>query len=187
MEFVKLTALHIADSINLKKFKSEYTGSLINSSSSELYYRVEENQYLFLLNYGVVVFSNFSDIDMTRTIALIADYSQGVFENKIREDYQIALNEGKKNEFGYQTLLVSEITENLIKVVSINLAESVALDFYFQVSETILNEVKYFTEEMEKKGKVKISKHNMLKFIGKTLNTKNRIIENLYIFDVPEM
>jgi uncharacterized Rmd1/YagE family protein len=38
---------------------------------------------------------------------------------------------------------------------------------------------------LEKKGKLDISGINLKKYIGKTLNLKNRIAENLYIFDSP--
>ena len=38
---------------------------------------------------------------------------------------------------------------------------------------------------MEEEGKLKISRKNIMKFIGKALNTKNKIVENLYIFDAP--
>jgi uncharacterized Rmd1/YagE family protein len=38
---------------------------------------------------------------------------------------------------------------------------------------------------LEKKGRLDISGVNLKKYIGKTLNLKNRIAENLYIFDSP--
>ena len=38
---------------------------------------------------------------------------------------------------------------------------------------------------LERKGTLDISGRNLKKYIGKTLNLKNRIAENLYIFDSP--
>ena len=38
----------------------------------------------------------------------------------------------------------------------------------------------YHTQHLEKKGKLDISGRNLKKYIGKTLNLKNKIAENLY-------
>ena len=43
----------------------------------------------------------------------------------------------------------------------------------------------YHTQILEKKGRLAISGKRLTKFIGKTLLLRNRIAENLYIFDSP--
>ena len=40
---------------------------------------------------------------------------------------------------------------------------------------------------LEQHGKLDISGHKLKRFIGKVLNIKNKISENLYIFDSPEI
>ena len=52
---------------------------------------------------------------------------------------------------------------------------------------TLLDEANVHSEELERSGRLKISSKNLKKFIGKTLNLKNRISENLYIFDSPDV
>jgi len=49
----------------------------------------------------------------------------------------------------------------------------------------LLEETNYHTQSLERKGKLDISGNALKKFIGKTLLLKNRISENLYIFDSP--
>ncbi|MBF0112834.1 MAG: hypothetical protein HQK74_08900, partial [Desulfamplus sp.] len=53
---VKLYAFYIAESINLKILKADFTGKLLNSSSSELFYSVGDSGYIYIFNYGAVVF-----------------------------------------------------------------------------------------------------------------------------------
>ncbi|MFV0571277.1 MAG: RMD1 family protein [Xanthomarina gelatinilytica] len=43
------------------------------------------------------------------------------------------------------------------------------------------------TKYLENKGELDISGNKLKRFIGKVLNIKNRILENLYIFDSPEI
>jgi uncharacterized Rmd1/YagE family protein len=49
----------------------------------------------------------------------------------------------------------------------------------------LLEETNSHTQILETKGKLTISARKLKKFIGKTLLLKNRIAENLYIFDSP--
>lgn len=46
---------------------------------------------------------------------------------------------------------------------------------------------KEYIIELERFGKLSISKINLLKYIGKVLNVKNSIIDNLYILDDPNL
>jgi len=89
--------------------------------------------------------------------------------------------------FDFDDLCAQNIDESIIRIVMFNVTQSVALDFYSHESEMLLEKVNGFAAELEHRGKIKISKRNMLKFIGLTLNRKNRVIDNLYIFDVPEV
>lgn len=49
-----------------------------------------------------------------------------------------------------------------------------------------MEETNRHTEILELKGRLDISGTDLKKFIGRTLNLKNRIAENLYIFDSPD-
>jgi uncharacterized Rmd1/YagE family protein len=68
----------------------------------------------------------------------------------------------------------------------LNLAQSVALDYYHDVSEDLLTQIKAYASELQLTGKLKSTRRNMLKFLGKALNTQNDIAENIYIFDTPD-
>jgi len=61
----------------------------------------------------------------------------------------------------------------------------VTLDYYANQTELLLEETNSHTQLLAKKGTLHISGRNLKKFIGKTLLIKNRIAENLYIFDSP--
>jgi uncharacterized Rmd1/YagE family protein len=68
----------------------------------------------------------------------------------------------------------------------LNLAQSVALDHYHEVSDNLLSEIRVFTTDLESRGKLSITRKNMLKFIGRALNTQIDIADNIYIFDAPD-
>jgi uncharacterized Rmd1/YagE family protein len=68
----------------------------------------------------------------------------------------------------------------------LNVSQSVALDYYNQQTNSVLEETNFHTQLLEKKGKINMGGIKLKKYIGRTLNLKNRISANLYIFDSPE-
>ena len=69
----------------------------------------------------------------------------------------------------------------------LNTSQSVALDRYAEITEELLIETNKHTLFLEEKGTLDISGNKLKRFIGKILNIKNKISENLYIFDSPEI
>ncbi|MDQ3046622.1 MAG: RMD1 family protein, partial [Bacteroidota bacterium] len=181
---VQLIAYQIAENTNIKKFKAEYKGELSSSSTFELFYRYG-NGYIFVVNYGVVVFANVDEIQRNAFISHLKPYCQNHLDTILHEDFRIDKSENAQPEFSYHGLMVNEINSDVVRIAMLQLAQSLALDFYEQHAQQLFDETVELTTQLEKFGTLKISKKNLLKFIGKTLNTKNRIIDNLYIFDTP--
>jgi uncharacterized Rmd1/YagE family protein len=55
------------------------------------------------------------------------------------------------------------------------------------LTDDLISSSKHYILQLEKQGKISISKTNLLKYIGKVLNVKNSIIDNLYILDDPNL
>lgn len=183
---IKIAAFLLADSFDIRQFKATYTADLLYESSTELFYGIDGDKHLYLFHYGVVVFANVLDVDMTKNIELLRQYARRPLAERLREDYEISTS-GNTVQQDFNCLYVPVLDERVLKIVMFNLAQSLALDYYDKKSETLLAEVQRHSEQLEETGSLKMSRKNMLKFIGKTLNTKNRIVENLYLFDSPEM
>jgi len=183
---VRIIAYQIAENTNIKKFKAEYTGLLINSNSFELFYQYEQG-YIFILNYGVVVFANVDDVQRSTFIVLLTKYCVNHLDNRLQEDFIIEKKEISQPEFSYNSLSVNEVNHDVIRIAMLQVAQSLALDFYQEVAQQLFDDTVKLTNQLEMYGRLKISKRKLLKFIGKTLNTKNRIIDNLYIYDTPSV
>jgi uncharacterized Rmd1/YagE family protein len=89
--------------------------------------------------------------------------------------------------FGYNKIDILEGNVAVFRIVMLNVSQSVALDYYSQQTTALLEETNHHTQILEKKGSLDISGRNLTRFIGRTLNLKNRISENLYIFDSPDI
>ncbi len=183
---MKITAFHIAEQLTLKSLKSAYAATLLQENPSELFYRVDEAGLLYAFDYGVVVFANMADVDISKNLLLLQQFCINPLPEKIQDDFEITEREGEPLTFNFDSLNVPKLTDEVIKIAMLNLAQSVVMDVYAQRAQSLLGEIRGFTNQMETGGNIRISRANMLRFIGRTLNSKNKVVENLYIFDGPE-
>lgn len=185
-EIVRLHAFLVANQIDIKGIKSFFDKKPLGDSSSELFYG-SDGRYEYYSNYGVVVFSGYRQEEMKTTIKALSLYLKEPATLRLRDEFQIRVDPGREMSFEFAEAIVGRIDDKVIRVAMLNLAQSVALDHYHGVSEDLLTEVKGFANELERSGKLKISRNNMHRFLGKALNTQNDIAENIYIFDAPDL
>jgi len=184
---MKIAAFHIAEQLHLKRLKEAYAGALLFENPSELFYRVDDDCYFCAFDYGAVVFANMGDTDVSKNLALLRQFCEHPLPEILRDDFEILHQPGESLTFGFGSLVVPELNGNVVRIAMLNTAHSVALDFYSQRAHELLSEVQGFTNQMEQEGTIRISRSNMLRFIGRMLNSKNRIVENLFIFDSPDL
>ncbi len=186
MKQVKLSALLVANQLDLKGIKTFLELKPIADTSSELFYSFGPDKYQYYFNYGVVVFSGHSDEEIKLAIKAIHLFHRNPLPTWLRDDHEITVENGDM-KFEFNRVVVNRLDAKVYRIAMFNIAQSVALDRYHEITENLLTEIRGFTNHLETTGKLKISRKNMLKFIGKALNTQNDIADNIYIFDAPEL
>ncbi len=181
----KVIAFQIAEFIDIKIFRRKYTDNEVYYSSAEVLYVNQQNQYLYILAYGVVCFIGYDEVKMTEIIDYIKSLSKNILNEKLREEF-IIHTDTQKDALYYNEIHITKQDEKILRLIMLNVAQSVALDYFSNQAEELLEETTKFTLQLEKYGKLKISINTLKKFIGKVLNVKNRIANNLYILDSPE-
>ncbi|MDO1447901.1 RMD1 family protein [Rhodocytophaga aerolata] len=176
----------VAEQINVKKFRAEFTGTPHSASAFEAFYAQENNRFLYVLNYGVVGFVGYSDVEKSDFIKFLKNYTEKPVDGDYKEDLLVDYNPNARLTFSYNSVSVPEWNENVVKIIILNIAQSVAMDFYEKMGSEVLDSTRKFTDELEKYGKIRISKTNLMKYIGRTLNVKNNIFDNLYVFNSPD-
>lgn len=185
-----IVAFQLAEHIQIKDFAKAYSDAPVYSDSFELLYekvlpqKPEDNQYIYILPYGAIVFVNHDEVEMSRFLEFTLPYCKNVLTEKYREEFQIKI-EIDRDHFGYNDLIVSRLDIHVWKIILLNLAQSVAIYHFAWSAEQLLEETNAHTSEMERTGKLKMSDREMRMFIAKTLNIRNRIADNLYILDAP--
>ncbi|MFN3315512.1 MAG: RMD1 family protein, partial [Raineya sp.] len=133
---------------------------------------------------------HYEPVEKSNFIDFIRKFAEKPIPNEfdVSEDFRIFIDGSlKKPIFKNNSITLPQIDHDTMRIITLNVAQSAALDYYDALSSQILNASKEYVDELEQFGKVKISKKNLLKFIGKVKNIKNSIIDNLYILDDPNI
>jgi len=182
---LKVFSYQIADSIDIKQFKTAFTAEIYHADADELFYRIDAQKFIYVFKYGIVCLLNHNEVETTAFIQVIAPYCRNMLNERLSDEFEIETDSNKIN-FGYNKVSVTHADADEFRIIMLNVSQSVALDHYTQQTNALLEETNYHTLILEKKGKLDIAGIDLKKYIGRTLNLKNRIAENLYIFDSPE-
>lgn len=182
---LQVLSYQVADSIDLKAVKQAFKSTLIYSDSSELFYETAPGQFVYVFRYGVLSFYNYEAVNISSFFQFVQPFCKNYFSDTIiTEEIQVETGV-KENKISYNKIEIIQADRETIRMIMLNVAQSVTLDYYTDLTEKLLEETNHHTQLLERKGRLAISRHNLKKYIGKTLLLKNRIAENLYIFDSP--
>lgn len=184
---IKLSAFFVASQLDIKGIKTFLDIKPLSDSSSDLFYSFSGGKYQYYTNYGVIAFAGYGENEMKWAIKAVSQYQKNPGTEWLRDDHDLCQEEGAAIAFEFDEVVLDKLDEKVVRIVMFNLAQSVALDHYHDVSEGLLTEVKGFANQLELTGKLRISRKNMMRFLGRALNTQNDIAENIYIFDAPEL
>lgn len=184
---LRLTALLVANQIDIRTLRLNASGKIIADSSSELLIDFGNGRYQYFFNYGVIVVAGYTEEEIQPAISRSSEYFKGPVSPQLREDFHLESMDEDAFDLENARIKTSRTDPPSLRIIMMNMAQSIALDRYNNVAENLLDEVKGFTHELEKNGKLQMGRLDMMRFIGKALGTKNDITDNIYIFDSPEM
>jgi len=182
---LKVLSYQVADSIDIKQVKNAFTAEIYYADTDELYYRIGAQKFIYVFKYGIVCFLNHNEVEMTAFLQVIAPYCKNPLAERLSDEFEIDTNADRMT-FGYNKVSITHADADEFRLIMLNASQSVALDHFFQQTNKLMEETNYHTQILERKGKLDIGGSDLKKYIGRTLNLKNRIAENLYIFDSPD-
>ena len=182
----QVIAYQIASEINISRCKRSLSYELKFSDSDELFYKLQDDSYVYVFQFGMISFFNAESEKIKDVIECLKPSCSNYFSEKLSEDVQVTVGESvAKVEFNKVVLPSLDI--EALRLVMLYTSQSVALDRYSEITEKLLIETNKHTKYLQEFGKLDISGNKLKRFIGKSLNVKNGILENLYIFDSPDI
>jgi uncharacterized Rmd1/YagE family protein len=180
-----VVAFQVAKTIHIKTCKQQLSWQLLFQDSDELFYKSSTKKFIYIFHYGMVCFFNMTKTEIDIILQDIKPFCDTFIVKRNSEEIPIDIQpDTLKVQFDH--VILPELNHEMIRLVMLNTSQSVALNSYSKITEELLTETNKHTKYLENKGKLNISGNKLKRFIGKVLNIKNKISENLYIFDSPE-
>ena len=181
----QVVSYQLAESIDVKGFSSAFEAELYFSDPAELFYRIDSDQYVYVFKYGAVCFLNVPPETIEKLLLQIRPFCKNPFTNHFTDEF-IVETDAKELRVGFNKIEIPSATRvDVLRLVMLNVSQSVALDYYEDQTNKLLEETNHYTQVLEKKGKMGITGKKLKQYIGRTLLLRNRIAENIYVFDSP--
>ncbi|MFN8256164.1 MAG: RMD1 family protein [Bacteroidales bacterium] len=187
MNRFNIAGYHLGERLDLKNLKNSLAFNCIYEDPTELVYQKDPNKYFQVFDYGSIVFFGIDSIQQTDIIGLIRNILEIGNIELTGEFYDVEVLPEAQYKVLFDKIVINELNLDLIKILMLNIAQSAALEYYTLQSNILLSETSKFTDELEEKGVFTIRGKKLLKYIGRTLNLRNKIVNNLYIFDSPKI
>ena len=151
----KVVSFQVADNIDIRQLTNAYTASLHYADLEELFYCVNEHQYLYVFKYGIVCFLGFDETGISSFLQLIKPFCKNYLEQRLSDEFDIETG-ATSIMYGFNKITIP--TENIeaIRLIMLNVSQSVALDYFDQQTNLLLEENNYHTQILEKKGSIEL-------------------------------
>jgi len=104
----------------------------------------------------------------------------------LTEDFLVEISPGTPSQVKFDRVVLHEPTLPALKLVSLLLAQSVAMDYYDEDVQEILRRSDAITASLRTEGRLPGRFNDVVKFMGSCMETKNGVIATLALFDKPE-
>src|SRR5438309_5210535 len=150
---LKVNAFQVADSIEVKQFKTVFAANIYYEDTDELFYQIDSYKYVYVFKYGIVSFLGYNEVEMTAFFQIIAPYCKNLFEQRLIDEFDIET--GSDNvHFRYNKLEIPKPDNDMIRIIMLNVSQSVALAYYFEQTKVLLEETSFHTRVMLVTGKI---------------------------------
>ena len=165
-----------------------FTGAKVRVTKNEVLAEYGPDRYAVGFDFGAIVFVNLPAEERTRVLAEIrATVATREPHPPLEEEFGIEIREGAPphGEVRFERVIVPKLDVPKVEIITLLLAQSVAIDYYDEDLIEILGHVNARTEAMAERGRIPGSQREVTRFVGSALATKNQIIAALSVFDKP--
>ena len=173
--------------VDLHKIRDHFAEH-VKEMSDPLLLAFDGNRNVCVTSFGTIVFWPF-DLEFARKIVaemkpLIADPT---LVEEVEDRLVVYTDKGKTRVLFNEIWLAEEASDDHVRIISRLLAQSVALDFREMEVDQALARFEQYLSDLRRKGRIAISTRNILKSIGFAMEARYTVLNNLALFDKPDV
>lgn len=170
--------------IDLKAFRGRFQHYKV-LMANPLILEAERNAYIYLEKFGGLVFWNCSpEVIETLHRELAELQTMGERIDRVRDKLKVQVG-ADADRVDFSEVWLRELTIEKLKIVSLALAQSVALDYFEGSVKNAMVRFQPVMRGLSQYGKLFLSRHETLKSIGFAMEVRAAVLDNLTLFDRP--
>jgi uncharacterized Rmd1/YagE family protein len=181
---VELVADYFQGQLDTRLFRQRFPHYPV-LSANPLVIEPERGAYVYLGSFGSVVFWNCSEALLRSLQADLAALGtlQGPVE-RVRDRLVVQVG-GEADLVGFSEVRVRELTLDRLKIISLALAQSVALEHFEDSVGQAMARFEPVVRGLWQGGRFSLPHREVLKLIGFTLEVRKAVLQDLTLFDDP--
>jgi len=150
---LKAIAYHLEERLKVIDIQKKIEYSLIRKEHSYLFYQVGLQSYIYIKDFGSVVFVDCPEEVVKATINCLIEKNVVLSELPF-EAFDILVEENKSQNVAFDVIYVKELNADIAQVIMMNLAQSAAIDHYVNDSMKLIDGIKQYADQLEIKGRI---------------------------------
>lgn len=179
-----LQADYFEGQIDIRAFQARHPSYPV-ISSNPLVLEPELGSWIYVERFGAVVFWNSSE-PLVQTFLKDLQELPGTGPRIGSTHDSLTVHVGSEEDtVGFSAVWLKELTLGKLKVVSLTLAQSVALDYFETAVSMAMTKFQPVVRTMREEGKLHLRHSEVLSLVGFAMDIRSVVLENLTLFDDP--
>jgi uncharacterized Rmd1/YagE family protein len=180
---MQVRAVYLEGQISPREFRRRHANSPV-LSTDPLILEVTPASYIVVTKFGGVVFWNCSPEAQRAWLAEIQE-AMGTGTTELLDETIDVLVGTPENAVTFNEVSLRELSLPRMRILSLALAQSVALDYLEREVASALNRFEPVVTELEATGNLRLPVRDALRAIGFALKVRSSVLANLTLFDKP--
>ncbi len=187
MALLPVHAYGFASQFRLRELVNCFVGARLRQSKTQIVAEYAPDRFALAFDLGAIVFVNVSAEERTRVLGEVRRRFTDEPHAPLEEEFLIEIlpNTPPEGRVAFDRVILAEISPPAIELISLLLAQSVAIDYYEEDLQEILVTLDKHIDFVADKGCIPGSRSDLTRFVARTLATKNQIIAALAVLDKP--
>lgn len=150
---------------------------------------ISKDKLLFYYKFGAITFFNIEKSQIEELLNKIKEKTgnKKVVDESLGDHIDVIVNHEGKVDVTFDEVILPSFNLNYIKIISLALAQSTALEAYENQVDSIIEFTQKIDEELMNHGKYPYRTKELIKFVGRCMRTRRDLMGRLSLLDKPEI
>ncbi len=159
----------------------------VTVTKTHLVARWTDTEIAFVFDFGAIAFFNATHAHRDSVLKTFVEKLPREPHPPLREDVLVEVRPGAAIVADFERVVVPELTPMTMEVISLVVCQSVALDYYDEDVQEILDRIGGIADEIAAEGKPPGRRKDLTRFVGSAIASQVEIISSLALLDKPDL